>query len=59
MRELRERLQTAIVLIMHNLGVVADLADRVVVIYAGRKVEEPAFSRRPAPPSAGQGRRGA
>jgi peptide/nickel transport system ATP-binding protein len=40
MRELRERLQTAIVLITHNLGVVADLADRVVVMYAGRKVEE-------------------
>ena len=40
MRELRQRLQTAIVLITHNLGVVADLADRVVVMYAGRKVEE-------------------
>ncbi len=40
MRELRQRLQTAIILITHNLGVVADLADRVVVMYAGRKVEE-------------------
>ncbi len=40
MRELRERLGTAIVLITHNLGVVADIADRVVVMYAGRKVEE-------------------
>ena len=40
MRELRERLTTAIVLITHNLGVVADIADRVVVMYAGRKVEE-------------------
>jgi peptide/nickel transport system ATP-binding protein len=40
MRELRERLRTAIVLITHNLGVVADIADRVVVMYAGRKVEE-------------------
>jgi peptide/nickel transport system ATP-binding protein len=40
MRELRERLSTAIVLITHNLGVVADIADRVVVMYAGRKVEE-------------------
>jgi peptide/nickel transport system ATP-binding protein len=58
MRELRERLQTAIVLIAHNLGVVADPADRVVVMYVGRKVEEPAFSRRPAPTAAGQGRRG-
>jgi peptide/nickel transport system ATP-binding protein len=40
MRELRDRLGTAIVLITHNLGVVADVADRVVVMYAGRKAEE-------------------
>ena len=40
LREVRERLGTAIVLITHNLGVVADLADRVVVMYAGRKAEE-------------------
>jgi peptide/nickel transport system ATP-binding protein len=40
LRELRQRLGTAIVLITHNLGVVADLADRVVVMYAGRKAEE-------------------
>jgi peptide/nickel transport system ATP-binding protein len=40
LRELRDRLGTAIVLITHNLGVVADIADRVVVMYAGRKAEE-------------------
>jgi peptide/nickel transport system ATP-binding protein len=40
LRELRVRLGTAIVLITHNLGVVADIADRVVVMYAGRKAEE-------------------
>jgi peptide/nickel transport system ATP-binding protein len=40
LREIRERLGTAIVLITHNLGVVADIADRVIVMYAGRKVEE-------------------
>jgi peptide/nickel transport system ATP-binding protein len=40
MRELRERLGTAVILITHNLGVVADLADRVVVMYAGRRAEE-------------------
>jgi peptide/nickel transport system ATP-binding protein len=39
-RELRGRLGTAVILITHNLGVVADLADRVVVMYAGRQAEE-------------------
>jgi peptide/nickel transport system ATP-binding protein len=42
MRDIRERLGTAIILITHNLGVVADIADRVIVMYAGRKVEESA-----------------
>jgi peptide/nickel transport system ATP-binding protein len=36
---LRERLGMAIILITHDLGVVADVADRVMVMYAGRKVE--------------------
>ncbi|HEY6585192.1 MAG TPA: ABC transporter ATP-binding protein [Gaiellaceae bacterium] len=40
LRELRDRLGTSIVLITHNLGVVADIADRVIVMYAGRKAEE-------------------
>ena len=40
MRNLRERLGMALVLITHDLGVVAEAADRVVVMYAGRKVEE-------------------
>ena len=39
LRELGERLGTAILLITHDLGVVADVADRVVVMYAGRAVE--------------------
>jgi peptide/nickel transport system ATP-binding protein len=42
LRELRERLGMAIVLITHDLGVVADVADRVVIMYAGQKVEEAA-----------------
>jgi oligopeptide/dipeptide ABC transporter ATP-binding protein len=41
-RDLRERLGTAVILITHDLGVVAENADRVVVMYAGRKVEEAA-----------------
>jgi oligopeptide/dipeptide ABC transporter ATP-binding protein len=40
MRELQERLGTAVILITHDMGVVAENADRVVVMYAGRKVEE-------------------
>ena len=40
MRELKTRTGAAIVLITHDLGVVAEMAQRVVVMYAGRKVEE-------------------
>ena len=40
MREVRDGFGTAIVLITHDLGVVADMADRAIVMYAGRKVEE-------------------
>jgi peptide/nickel transport system ATP-binding protein len=39
LRDLRDRLGSAIVLITHNMGVVADLADRVVVMNSGRIVE--------------------
>ena len=39
-REVKETLDTAIVLITHDLGVVAGLADRVAVMYAGRIVEQ-------------------
>ncbi|RYJ03007.1 MAG: ABC transporter ATP-binding protein, partial [Actinomycetales bacterium] len=37
---LRDRLGTAIILITHNMGVVADMADRVVVMYRGEIVEQ-------------------
>src|SRR6201746_1040833 len=40
MRDLKTRLDSAIMLITHDLGVVAEMAQRVVVMYAGRKVEE-------------------
>jgi peptide/nickel transport system ATP-binding protein len=40
MVELQNRLGTAVILITHDLGVVAETAQRVIVMYAGRKVEE-------------------
>ncbi|MGE0768475.1 MAG: ABC transporter ATP-binding protein, partial [Hyphomicrobiaceae bacterium] len=42
MLELKERLGTAIVLITHDLGVVAEIAERVIVMYAGRTAEQAA-----------------
>lgn len=40
MKELRDNLNTSIMLITHDLGVVAEMADRVIVMYAGQVVEE-------------------
>jgi oligopeptide/dipeptide ABC transporter ATP-binding protein len=40
MREVKEKFDTSILLITHDLGVVAEMADRVVVMYAGQVVEE-------------------
>lgn len=39
MKELQQRTQTSIILITHDLGVVAETADRVAVMYGGRLVE--------------------
>jgi oligopeptide/dipeptide ABC transporter ATP-binding protein len=52
-RAQQQALGTAVVLITHDMGVVAETADRVVVMYAGRKVEEAAVAdlfERPAHP---------
>ncbi len=40
MRDLRNRMNTSVILITHDLGVIAEMADRVAVMYAGRIVEE-------------------
>jgi len=40
MRDLRNRLGTSVILITHDLGVIAEMADRVAVMYGGRIVEQ-------------------
>ncbi len=40
LRQVREEFQVSIVLVTHNMGVVADLADRVAVMYHGKIVEQ-------------------
>ena len=45
MRTLREETGTAIMLITHDLGVIAELADEVVVMYSGRIVERASVAR--------------
>jgi peptide/nickel transport system ATP-binding protein len=44
MDELKERIGASIILITHDLGVVADTAERVVVMYAGQVVEQAAVA---------------
>ncbi|TLM80199.1 MAG: ABC transporter ATP-binding protein [Actinobacteria bacterium] len=39
MQDLQDRTDSAIIMITHDLGVVADMADKVLVMYAGRPVE--------------------
>ena len=51
MRELKQQIDAAIVLITHDLGVVAEMAQRVVVMYAGRKVEEAPVGDAVPPPA--------
>jgi peptide/nickel transport system ATP-binding protein len=45
MRDLKTRIGAAIILITHDLGIVAEVAERVMVMYAGRTVEEAPVAR--------------
>jgi oligopeptide/dipeptide ABC transporter ATP-binding protein len=45
LRRLRDELGTGIILITHDLGVIADLVDEVVVMYAGKLVEQAPVKR--------------
>ena len=52
-RDLRRDLGTSVIVITHDLGVVAGMADRIIVMYAGKVVEQAdatALFRRPAHP---------
>ena len=40
LRDLRTRMGTSVILITHDLGVIAEMADRVAIMYAGRIVEQ-------------------
>jgi peptide/nickel transport system ATP-binding protein len=40
LRDLREETGTSIIMITHDMGAVAEMSDRMIVMYAGRKVEE-------------------
>ncbi|MGB3700336.1 MAG: ABC transporter ATP-binding protein, partial [Anaerolineales bacterium] len=40
LRDLRNRMGTSVILITHDLGVIAEMADRVAVMYAGRIIEQ-------------------
>lgn len=39
-RELKNKLDTGVMLITHDLGVIADMADNIIVMYAGKVVED-------------------
>ncbi len=45
LRDLRERTRAALILVTHDLGVIAEIADRVAVMYAGRIVEQASAER--------------
>ena len=45
LRAMQKDMSTAVILITHDMGVIAEFAERVIVMYAGRKVEEGAIDQ--------------
>ena len=52
LNDLRRNFDTSLLLITHNLGIVAEACDRVAVMYAGRIVEQGGVARRLREPAA-------
>ena len=50
LQDLQREFNSAVIIITHDLGVVAEMADDVLVMYAGRAVEYGADQRDPHPP---------
>src|SRR4029450_9056398 len=51
LRELKARYNLALLLITHDFGVIAEMADHVAVMYKGRLVEHGSVHQAPSPPS--------
>ena len=51
LQEIQRETNLAVILITHDMGIIAEVADRVLVMYAGKIVETAQSSRSSAPPA--------